>query len=43
MWAITQRYDGLPAWLLQQYNPDIDLREMRAGTQIVVPRVQDAP
>jgi membrane-bound lytic murein transglycosylase D len=43
MWAITQRYNGLPAWLLQQYNPDTDLREMRAGTQIVVPRVQDAP
>ncbi len=43
MWAITQRYNGLPAWLLQQYNPDIDLREMRAGTQIVVPRVQAAP
>ena len=43
MWAITQRYDGLPAWLLQQYNPDIDLREMRAGTQIVVPKVQAAP
>lgn len=43
MWAITQRYDGMPAWLLQQYNPDTDLREMRAGTQIVVPRVQDAP
>jgi len=27
--------------LLQQYNPDVDFGEMRPGTQIVVPRVED--
>jgi len=39
-WAVTQRFAGVPVWLLQQYNPDVDLAEMRAGTQIVVPRVE---
>jgi membrane-bound lytic murein transglycosylase D len=42
-WAVTQRYGGLPTWLLQQYNPDVDLGELRAGTQLIVPRVQGAP
>jgi membrane-bound lytic murein transglycosylase D len=40
LWSVTQRYAGLPVWLLQQYNPDVDLSEMRAGTAIVVPRVE---
>lgn len=42
-WAISQRYGGLPAWLLQQYNPDVNLGELRAGTQLIVPKVQLAP
>jgi membrane-bound lytic murein transglycosylase D len=41
LWTVTQRYARLPVWLLQQYNPDVDLNEMRAGTQIVVPRVEE--
>jgi membrane-bound lytic murein transglycosylase D len=41
LWTVTQRYTRLPVWLLQQYNPDVDLSEMRAGTQIVVPRVEE--
>jgi membrane-bound lytic murein transglycosylase D len=40
LWAVTQRYDGLPVWLLQQYNADVDFSELRAGTRIVVPRVE---
>lgn len=40
MWSITQRYARVPAWLLQQYNPDVNLGELRAGGQIVVPRVE---
>ncbi|MEZ5459632.1 MAG: LysM peptidoglycan-binding domain-containing protein [Steroidobacteraceae bacterium] len=42
-WAVTQRYGGLPTWLLQQYNPDVDLGELRAGIQLIVPKVQGAP
>jgi membrane-bound lytic murein transglycosylase D len=41
LWTVTQRYARLPVWLLQQYNPDTDFSEMRAGTQIVVPRVEE--
>ncbi len=40
LWNVTQRYSNLPIWLLQQYNPDIDLAELRAGMQLVVPRVE---
>jgi membrane-bound lytic murein transglycosylase D len=40
LWNVTQRYSNLPIWLLQQYNPDVDLAELRAGMQIVVPRVE---
>jgi membrane-bound lytic murein transglycosylase D len=42
-WAVTQRYEGLPTWLLQQYNPDVDLGDLRAGSQLIVPKVQGAP
>jgi hypothetical protein len=28
-------------WLLQQYNPDVDFSEMRAGTELVVPKVEE--
>jgi len=41
LWNVTQRFDQLPIWLLQQYNPDADLTAMRPGTQIVVPRVEE--
>jgi membrane-bound lytic murein transglycosylase D len=41
LWTVTQRYTRLPVWLLQQYNPDVDLSEMRAGTEIVVPKVEE--
>jgi len=40
MWSITQRYARVPAWLLQQYNPDLNLGELRPGAQIVVPKVE---
>ena len=40
MWTITQRFAELPVWLIQQYNPDLDLAELRPGTQIVMPRVE---
>jgi membrane-bound lytic murein transglycosylase D len=41
LWTVTQRYERLPIWLLQQYNPDVDFSDMRPGTQIVVPRIED--
>ncbi len=41
LWNVTQRFDQLPIWLLQQYNPDVDLADLRPGTQIVMPRVEN--
>ncbi len=41
VWTLTQHRAQLPLWLLQQYNPDLDLTALRAGTQIVMPRVED--
>jgi membrane-bound lytic murein transglycosylase D len=40
LWTVTKRAGLLPLWLLQQYNPDVDFSELRAGTQIVMPRVE---
>lgn len=40
-WTLSQRRAQLPLWLLQQYNPDLDLTSLRAGTQIVMPRVEE--
>jgi membrane-bound lytic murein transglycosylase D len=42
LWTLTQRAKAqLPLWLLQQYNPEVDFAALRAGTQIVMPRVQE--
>jgi membrane-bound lytic murein transglycosylase D len=41
LWSLTHRFGDLPEWLLQQYNPDVAFDALRAGTQIVVPRVAD--
>ncbi|HEY6483927.1 MAG TPA: LysM peptidoglycan-binding domain-containing protein [Steroidobacteraceae bacterium] len=41
LWTVTQRFAQLPIWLLQQYNPDVDLADLHPGTQVVMPRVED--
>jgi len=42
LWTLTQRAKAqLPLWLLQQYNPEVDFAELRPGTQIVMPRVEE--
>ncbi len=41
-WTLLQRArTPLPLWLLQQYNPEVDFAELRPGTQIVLPRVEE--
>jgi len=40
LWTITQKFNNLPIWLLRQYNPDADLSDLRAGTQVVMPKVE---
>ncbi len=41
LWTLAHHFGDLPAWLLQQYNPDVAFDDLRAGTQIVLPRVED--
>ena len=41
LWTVTKRARQLPEWLLVQYNPDVDFSELRAGMQIVIPRVEE--
>ena len=40
LWTMTQKFSNLPIWLLRQYNPDTDLSDLRAGTQVMMPRVE---
>ena len=40
-WTVTQHNPELPLWLLQQYNPDLNLAEMHPGTQIVLPKIEE--
>ncbi len=39
LWQISRRA-GVPDWLLQQYNPDIDFGDLRPGTALQLPRVK---
>jgi membrane-bound lytic murein transglycosylase D len=41
LWTVTQKYARLPMWLLQQYNPDVDFADMRAGVELVVPKIEE--
>jgi membrane-bound lytic murein transglycosylase D len=41
LWSITQRNVQVPIWLLQQYNPELDFSDLRPGTQISLPKVED--
>lgn len=41
LWSLTTHYADVPIWLLEQYNPDLDFSDMRAGTHVVVPRVEE--
>jgi peptidoglycan lytic transglycosylase D len=41
LWTVTKRARQLPEWLLVQYNPEVDFSELKPGTQIVIPRVEE--
>ena len=43
LWVVTQRHARVPAWLLQQYNPDVDFADLRAGVELVIPKVEVLP
>jgi membrane-bound lytic murein transglycosylase D len=41
LWTINQRNVRLPVWLLQQYNPGLNLTDMKPGTRVSLPRVEE--
>ncbi|MGA2191073.1 MAG: transglycosylase SLT domain-containing protein [Steroidobacteraceae bacterium] len=39
LWTIVQQHDDLPVWLMAEYNPDVNFRDMRPGTTLTLPQV----
>jgi membrane-bound lytic murein transglycosylase D len=40
LWSVARAHGGLPEWLVQQYNPDVDFANLKAGMRIVLPQVE---
>lgn len=40
IWVLAQRKYNVPIWLLRQYNPDVDLGDVRPGIELVVPHLE---
>jgi membrane-bound lytic murein transglycosylase D len=40
IWELSQKTYNVPVWLLRQYNPDLDLADVRPGAKLVIPRIQ---
>jgi membrane-bound lytic murein transglycosylase D len=39
VWVLAAQKYKVPVWLLRQYNPTLDLDQLRPGTRVVFPRV----
>jgi membrane-bound lytic murein transglycosylase D len=40
LWTIAHNHGDLPVWLVTQYNPDANFRDMRPGMSITLPEVE---
>ena len=40
LWVLSTRRFDVPIWLLRQYNPDVDLEHLSAGTQLTIPKLR---
>ncbi len=40
IWALSQKANNVPLWLLRQYNPGVDLNDVKPGTKLVIPRIK---
>jgi membrane-bound lytic murein transglycosylase D len=40
LWSLTKGNAGIPVWLLQQFNPDLDFGDLKPGAQVILPRVE---
>jgi membrane-bound lytic murein transglycosylase D len=39
LWTLTHQKYHLPVWLVHQYNPDLDLYDVRPGMKLIIPRL----
>jgi membrane-bound lytic murein transglycosylase D len=37
IWVLSHRVYSVPTWLIQRYNPDVDLARVTPGTRLVIP------
>ncbi len=40
LWSLTRGQPPVPTWLLDHYNPDLDLAALKYGKRITIPKVQ---
>ncbi|TVQ90094.1 MAG: LysM domain-containing protein [Deltaproteobacteria bacterium] len=40
-WSIAKNSQGIPVWLLEAYNPSVDLERIRPGQELRVPLIDD--
>jgi membrane-bound lytic murein transglycosylase D len=40
LWVLSRRRFDVPIWLLRQYNPDVDLDALTAGTSLIIPTLR---
>jgi LysM repeat protein len=40
-WKIAQDNQGIPVWVLEAYNPSVDLDALRPGQELMVPVLAD--
>lgn len=41
LWVLSKRRFDVPIWLLRQYNPDVDLNALSAGTRLTIPTLRE--
>jgi membrane-bound lytic murein transglycosylase D len=43
LWSICYQKFEIPPWLLEEFNPEVSLLEIRKGTKLRIPRVENLP
>jgi membrane-bound lytic murein transglycosylase D len=41
LWILSTRRFDVPIWLLRQYNPDVNLDALSAGTKLTIPTLRE--
>ncbi|WP_455205038.1 LysM peptidoglycan-binding domain-containing protein, partial [Kaarinaea lacus] len=41
LWKLAKRKFKVPMWLLRQYNPDLNINNVRRGTVVTFPRIEE--